>query len=378
MAAYRKLKSGWQYRVSYKENGKFKEKTGNGFKTKTEAKQHAEKIEQQLKRQEMNGSTSSNDSTFYDYFKDWYSVHKEPHISEITKRKYETTQNQVHSYFGDLKLKDLKIDHYQKFINAYGSTHALSSTRKINHQLKSCLNHAEHLGLIESNPTYNVKLTGKAAKEETLKYLDESDAKKLTQTLLQDYDGSQTGRAMCLFALNTGCRLGEVMALTEDKIDRKKMLVTIDRSWDYKITQNFSTTKTDSSVRKIAIDQQTLDIIDICSNYYKRLALRTGQRNTKNLIFITKFFSPISSNGVDNALKKALNRAGINKVITFHGLRHTHASLLLLNGIDIGFVAKRLGHKNTIITSEIYAHVLKETEDKGNNEVALLAKNIYN
>lgn len=378
MAAYRKLKTGWQFRVSYKENGKYKEKTGNGFKTKTEAKLHAEKIEQQLKRQERNGSTASNDSTFYDYFKEWYSIYKEPHISDITKRKYETTQKQVQNYFGALKLKDLKIDHYQKFINDYGSTRALSSTRKINHQLKSCLNHAEHIGLIESNPTYNVKLTGNAAKEETLKYLDESDVKKLTKALLQGYNGSQTGRAMCLFALNTGCRLGEVMALTEDKIDRKKMIVTIDRSWDYKITQTFSSTKTDSSVRKIAIDQQTINIIDTCSNYYKKMALRTGQRNTKNLIFITKDFSPISSNGVDHALKKALNRAGIKKVITFHGLRHTHASLLLLNGIDIGFVAKRLGHKNTIITSEIYAHVLKETEDKGNNEVALLAKNIYN
>jgi len=378
MASYRKLKSGWQYRISYKVNDKYKEKTGSGFKTKTEARIEAGKAEKQIKIQEENGTIETSDSTFYDYFKSWYEVFKEPHISEITQRKYETTQKKIKQHFGEIKLKDVKIEHYQRFINEYGSTHAIASTRKINHQLKTCLNHAEHTGLITSNPTYNIKLSGRPAKDESKKYLDESDAKKLNKALLQDYDGSQTGRAMCIFALNTGCRLGEVMALTENKIDRKNMIITIDSSWDYKITNTFSTTKTTSSVRQIAIDQQTLDILDICINYYKRLAMRTGQRNHKNLVFLTKRFSPISSNGVDNSLQKAIKRAGIEKSITFHGLRHTHASLLLLKGVDIGFVAKRLGHKNSVITSEIYAHVLKETEDKGNSEISLLAKDIFN
>lgn len=378
MAAYRKLKSGWQYRISYKVNDKYKEKTGSGFKTKTEAKQEAEKAEKQIRIQENNGSIASSESTFYDYFGEWFEIFKRPHISEITQQRYKVTHNHIKKYLKDIKLKDLKIDNYQRFINDYGSTHAIASTRKIHTQLKTCLNHAEHIGLISSNPTYNVKLSGKPAKDESLKYLDQSDAKKLSKALLQDYDGSQTGRAMCIFALNTGCRLGEVMALTEDKIDRKNMIITINASWDYKINHTFSSTKTTSSVRKIAIDHQTLDAVDTCINYYKRLAMRTGQRNDKKLVFITKRFSPISSNGADNSLKKALKRAGIEKPISFHGLRHTHASLLLLKGVDIGFVAKRLGHKNSIITAEIYAHVLKETEEKGNNEISLLANDIFN
>lgn len=378
MASFEKRGKTWQYKISYKsEDGKYKTKSKSGFRTKAEARVHAEEAEKQLKKKQSNGIDVADDPTFLEYFNYWYEIYKEPHISDITKRKYETTKRHMEKYFGNLKLKQINMDRYQKFINDYGAVHALASVKKTNHQLKSCLNHAEHTGMIMNNPTYKVKVIGLPGKDESKKYLDQVDAKKLNKALLDGYDGSQTGRAMCLFSLATGCRLGEVMALTEDCIDRTNKTVTIKRSWDYNITNDFIETKTPFSVRTIAIDSVTIKVIDKCIAHNKKLALKTGKRNNKQLVFLTKHFSTISPNGVNNALKKALRRGGIEKQITFHSLRHTHASLLILNGVDLSFIAKRLGHSSSVITAEVYTHVLKELEDKGNEQVENLASTLY-
>lgn len=55
--------------------------------------------------------------------------------------------------------------------------------------------------------------------------------------------------------------------------------------------------------------------------------------------------------------------------ISIHGLRHTHASLLLYEGVSVASVAKRLGHANTTTTQETYLHIIEELENKDNDKV---------
>lgn len=66
------------------------------------------------------------------------------------------------------------------------------------------------------------------------------------------------------------------------------------------------------------------------------------------------------------------------QVVTSHALRHTHASLLILNGISLAYISKRLGHKDITTTSDTYSHVLKELEAKNEKESANMFFNIYN
>ena len=86
MAFFRKLDSGWEYRISYKDmNGKFKEKSKRGFRTKKEAEIAASEIEKEL----VNGIIVDKEQTLADYYSSWSEVHKKPNVSSVTWKKYE-------------------------------------------------------------------------------------------------------------------------------------------------------------------------------------------------------------------------------------------------------------------------------------------------
>lgn len=70
-----------------------------------------------------------------------------------------------------------------------------------------------------------------------------------------------------------------------------------------------------------------------------------------------------SINAINKTLKRACIRADV-EVVTSHALRHTHASILLLKEVSVPYISKRLGHRNTSITTDIYSYVLDELESK--------------
>jgi len=83
---------------------------------------------------------------------------------------------------------------------------------------------------------------------------------------------------------------------------------------------------------------------------------------------------PIFVNGrvfnstLNNRLKVLCEHANI-PVITIHGLRHTHASLLLFAGVSIATVARRLGHANMTTTQDTYLHIIQELETQDSEKI---------
>ncbi|MEN2361518.1 tyrosine-type recombinase/integrase [Levilactobacillus brevis] len=76
-----------------------------------------------------------------------------------------------------------------------------------------------------------------------------------------------------------------------------------------------------------------------------------------------------SSNAANNMLHTALKNINASKDITFHGLRHTHASYLIYKGVSIYYIFQRLGHANYTITMNIYSHMLHEMESVENSKL---------
>lgn len=123
------------------------------------------------------------------------------------------------------------------------------------------------------------------------------------------------------------------------------------KTWDYKGNGGFLPTKNKSSVRKIQIDWQ---IVVKFSEVTKGLP-----ENEPIFVGETKIYNST----VNDVLTRHCKACGISE-ISIHGLRHTHASLLLFAGVSIASVARRLGHASMTTTQKTYLHIIQELENK--------------
>lgn len=155
-----------------------------------------------------------------------------------------------------------------------------------------------------------------------------------------------------LLIAKTGIRFSEALAITPDDINFREQTLSISKTWDYKGNGGFLPTKNKSSMRKIRIDWQTVMLFsELVKNLPNdRPIFVEGNKKIYNSTINTKL----------DRLCKTINIP----VITIHGLRHTHASLLLFAGVSIASVARRLGHSSINTTQKTYLHIIQELENK--------------
>ena len=154
-----------------------------------------------------------------------------------------------------------------------------------------------------------------------------------------------------LLVAKTGMRFSEALAITPADFDFARQTLSISKTWDYKGDGGFLPTKNKSSVRKIQIDWQ---IVVKFSELVKKLP---GDRP----IFVGE--EKVYNSTVNDVLTRHCKACGISE-ISVHGLRHTHASLLLFAGVSIASVARRLGHASMTTTQKTYLHIIQELENK--------------
>ena len=153
-----------------------------------------------------------------------------------------------------------------------------------------------------------------------------------------------------LLVAKTGMRFSEALAVTPNDFDFSKQSLSINKTWDYKGGGGFMPTKNQSSIRKIQIDWQ---LIIQFSTLLKNLP-------QDKPIFVS---GNIYNSTANDILARYCKNIGI-PVISIHGLRHTHASLLLFAGVSMASVAQRLGHSSMTTTQKTYLHIIKELENK--------------
>ncbi|MFD4815109.1 tyrosine-type recombinase/integrase [Peribacillus butanolivorans] len=131
------------------------------------------------------------------------------------------------------------------------------------------------------------------------------------------------------------------------------------------IDKMFGPPKTETSYRKIFIDESLAALLSrhVIKQKEKKLKLADRYHRETNLVF-ERGNGPYSKSTLHRAFIRICRKAGITKNITIHGLRHTHAVLLLESGASLKDVQERLGHKSIQTTADIYAHVSKELEEK--------------
>ena len=299
---------------------------------------------------------------FADYFDEWIELYKEGSILPVTLRKYIVAAGYVREFWPKLFLSDLDRVEYQKLINWYAVTHEKQTVQDFHHQVKGAILDAYHDGLITNNPCHRIVIKGKERKErKTVKFLEKDELQKLLRQL--DLTKGINIDWLLLIGAKTGLRYSELLGLTPADFDWQLNTVTVNKSWAYKNTRgHFAKTKNISSNRTIKIDWQIV-------GQFKPLVEGLPPEEP---IFIEKLenglYKRMFNSTVNNRLKKCCEMAGV-PIITCHSLRHTHASVLLAEGVSLHTISARLGHSDVTTTQETYTHILKELEKKDDQKM---------
>jgi integrase-related protein len=285
---------------------------------------------------------------FHVYYKQWIAVYKEGAIRDVTMAKYLMTLKWVEQLAPRLKLCEVNRITYQQLLNDYAVEHERVTTMDFHHQLKSAIMDAVDDGLIERDPTRKAIIKGKNPAPKKTKYLNQFELHTLLSNL--ELPNHIDWNWLILLIAKTGIRFSEALGLTPSDFDFPHQLLSINKTWDYKSDRGFMPTKNRSSVRKVQIDWQT--VIQF-SELLKQLPVEEP-------IFVK---GKIYNSTVNGLLARKCRSLSI-PVITVHGLRHTHASLLLFAGVSIASVARRLGHASMTTTQKTYLHIIQELENQ--------------
>ena len=297
----------------------------------------------------MQGTTvDKKNLLFCDYYKQWISVYKEGAIRPVTMSKYYMAYRWLLKLTPNLIISDLDRISYQKLLNDYASEHERQTTMDFHHHLKCAILDAVDEGLIQHDPTRKAIIKGKQPREKKPKYLNQYELHRLLDDL--NLSSNINTDWLLLIIAKTGMRFSEALALTPKDFDLSHQQVSVSKTWDYKGNGGFLPTKNQSSIRKIPLDWQTVI----------QFAELIKQYPDDKPIFIDK---PIYKSTINDILSRHCQNVGI-PIISVHGLRHTHASLLLFAGVSIASVARRLGHSNITTTQKTYLHIIQELESK--------------
>ena len=285
---------------------------------------------------------------FCEYYAKWITVYKKGAIRQVTMDKYLMTQKWLEKLIPDLNICDLNRIAYQQLLNDYAEYHERQTTMDFHHQLKGAVLDAVDEGLIDRDPTRKAIIKGKAPSAKKIKYLNQFELHTLLASL--ELKDEVNWDYFILLVAKTGMRFSEALALTPKDFDFYHQTLSISKTWDYKGAGGFQPTKNKSSVRKIQIDWQSV---------IRFSELVKGLPEDQPIFVDGKVYNST----VNDVLSRHCERCNI-PVISIHGLRHTHASLLLFTGVSIASVARRLGHSSMTTTQKTYLHIIQELENK--------------
>ncbi|MDP5273989.1 site-specific integrase [Chengkuizengella sp. 2205SS18-9] len=362
MATFRKRGEKWEYRISYKDpfTQKHKLKSKSGFKTKKEAQIAAINEERNISE-----GFEQTDITLELYLNTWLTEYKYGTVRKNTFQIHERNVTQhIIPYFKSILLDDVKPIAYQKFLNHLTEKGYSKRTVEIIHgTMSSAYDKAVTLGKIKNNPCVGVTIKGEK-KDKEIKYMESKDIPIFLKEIYKyDYIYWIFFKVM----IETGMRKGEAAALQWTDVNLKERTIDISKTLDFQAKNSselFGDTKTSNSKRTISISQTLTNDLHFHKKYQNqnKLALNDMYFHDLNLVLSRNDGNFIPKSSLFNAFSRTLKKAELPQ-LPIHSLRHTHAVLLLESGATMKYIQERLGHGSIQITSDVYAHISKKSNE---------------
>jgi integrase len=237
---------------------------------------------------------------------------------------------------------------------AEGTGLAPKTVHEIHLIIRGALTDAHRRGLV----TRNVALVAQAPKQRSLQRIEGiSLTEEELRQLMRAASGHRFFPIYWLTAM-TGMRRNEVLGLKWSDIDLKKKRIHLNRGLvavGYEVHQTRGKTKT--ARRTIDLDMTTIAVLEGWRSLQTAGLAAVGIVNEEGWVFTDGEGKTIRPHAVYEAFKRIVRNAGVPEM-RFHGLRHTHGSLLLKEGIPVKVVSERLGHAHIAHTLQTYQHVL--------------------
>jgi len=319
--------------------------------------------------------------TVAEWFTTWLNDYMRLSLRATT---WESYQYQVNGHIipalGHLKIVQLQTAHIQRLYNDKlqggrldGKEGGLTpkSVRYIHTVIHSCLVQAKKEGLLTVSPADAVRLPKREQKD--IHYLDKDGIRHF----LELAKGSKHFAAFYL-TLNTGLRRGELLGLRWQSVDFATGQITVTQGL-VRVTGKglvFQEPKTKLSNRVISLCPAAMAVLREHKKKQatNQLLVGCGYNRGLDLVFANEIGEPIDPRAFTKVFERLIKKAGLD--VTFHGLRHTFATLSLENGVDIKTIQETLGHHSAAFTMDVYSSVTgkmkREAADKVGNLLASL------
>lgn len=296
------------------------------------------------------------DMKFCDWYHDWVKTYKEGAVRNVTLKKYIIAEKRLREIAPELMLSKLNRVEYQRILNAYAETHEHQTVVDFHHLIKSCVLDAVDEGYISRDPTRKAVMKGCDQCVKKPKYLNQFELHALLNDLKLDGMPCDNWDWLILLIAKTGLRFAEALGLTPEDIDLSHQCVVVNKTWNYKEGGGFAPTKNKSSNRKVSIDWTLV-------TQFAAIARLLPPDRPIFIRYDGDVPRTVYNSTVNNILARHCVNAGV-PVIAVHGLRHTHASMMLYAGASVASVSKRLGHSSITTTQKVYLHVIQEMENQ--------------
>ncbi|HGQ8798557.1 TPA: tyrosine-type recombinase/integrase [Streptococcus pneumoniae] len=273
--------------------------------------------------------------------------------------------------FGNYKLDKLTTPVIQQQVNKWadkankGEKGAYANYSFLNNINRRILQYGVTMQAIQHNPARDVIIPRKQQnKEHKVKFFSNQELKQFLD-YLEDLDQSSYENffdyVLYKTLLASGCRIGEALALEWSDIDLKKGIISISKTLNR--YQETNTPKSKASLREIDIDIDKATV-SLLKQYKKRQQVQSWQLGRSEGIVFTPFTTKYAyACLLRKRLQSHFKGAGVPD-ISFHGFRHTHATIMLYAGIEAKDLQYRLGHSNISMTLNTYVHATKEGAKK--------------
>lgn len=328
--------------------------------------------------------------TIRDWVRRWLANTVKSTVAESTQKIYKDKLDYVINRIGNKKMSAVIPEDCSALFNALKvdggvngcplSTSTVNSVRRI---MKQCFDAAVDNGIIASNPVRKTKSL-RADKKVEMVVLDFDEMNRFITAAYEgqyiycgvsnpkylNYNKGTEYLIRCYglmidLGLGTGMRIGELTGLQWCDISYKHRQITVKQQISANAPRDqFDAPKTANSVRKIAINDNLLKKLKDFRGYQKQYADVLGDQYINyGLVFTNTFGKPVNyHNFYGRYFRKLVDYTKINPKFSIHGMRHTHASILLQQGVGIQVVSARLGHSSAAFTLRTYIHLVNNAD----------------